>query len=87
MAMFPLKVRFKSEDLAYTRFHTFPPHDLNIVEGHSRKRFREAHLMLLHLKEEQDLSEFLELCSNDPDIVEVTEITIEEFKRSPSNSV
>jgi hypothetical protein len=87
MAMYPLRVRFRNADRAYALFGSFPPDDLDWIEGHSRKRDGDSQVMLLHVSSEARLQDFLELCRSHPDIVEVVPITEEEFCAAPSNAV
>ncbi len=87
MAMYPLRVRFRSVDRAYELFGWFPPDDVDWIEGHSRKRDGDSQVMLLHVASEARLQDFLALCRDHPDIVEVVPITEQEFWAAPSNAV
>lgn len=87
MPMFPLRVRFSSSDRAYRLFSSFPPQDVEWIEGYSRKRHGDSQVMLLHLSSEARLKDFYTLCKEHPDIVEVLPITEEDFRRAPSNAV
>src|SRR5947208_12243791 len=49
MPMFPLRIRFVDADHAYERFHSFPPADVDYIEGWSRKRDGDSQMILLHL--------------------------------------
>jgi hypothetical protein len=44
-------------------------------------------VLLLHLSSEARLQDFRALCSQHPDIVEVVNITEDEFWRTPSNAI
>jgi hypothetical protein len=87
MPIFPLRIRFRSPDRAYDLFHSFPPDDLDWIEGHSRKRDGDSQVMLLNLSSEARLQDFRRLCAEHPDIVEVVSITEDEFWRAPSNAI
>ena len=87
MPVYPLRVRFSSADRAYDLFSSFPPQDVDWIEGHSRKRHGDSQVMLLHLSSEPRLQDFYALCRQHPDIVEVAPITEEEFRRAPSNAI
>jgi hypothetical protein len=87
MAMYPLRVRFSSANRAYELFSSFPPQDVDWIEGHSRKRHGDSQVMLLHLSSECGLQDFFKLCNQHPDIVEVLPITQEEFESAPSNAI
>ena len=87
MPVFPLRVRFRNSDRAYDLLYSFPPDDVDWIEGHSRKRNGDSQVMLLHLSSEDRLQDFRALCGKHPDIVEVVSITEEEFWRAPSNSI
>ena len=85
--MYPLRVRFSSADRAYELFSSFPPQDLDWIEGHSRKRDGDSQVVLLHLSSEERLQDFFELCERHPEITEVVPITEDEFWRAPSNAI
>jgi hypothetical protein len=87
MAMFPLRVRFSSPQRARALFSSFPPQNLDWIEGHSRKRDGDSQVMLLHLGSDAKLEDFFELCEDYPDIIDVVPITEEEFWAAPSNAV
>ncbi len=75
--MFPLRIRFVDTDHAYERFHSFPPDDVDYIEGWSRKRDDDSQLILLHLANEAHLQDFLELCRQE------TSIAIRFWKKRP----
>jgi hypothetical protein len=87
MPMFPLKVRFNGAAGAYELFSSFPPKDVDWMEGHSRKRRGDSQVMLLHLSSAARLQDFYALCEQHPDIVEVLSIPEEEFRLAPSNPI
>src|ERR1043166_3077196 len=47
---------------AYERFHSFPPDDVDFIEGWSRKRDGDSQMILLHLATEAHMQDFLALC-------------------------
>jgi hypothetical protein len=81
-----LRIRFSSATRAYELFHSFPP-DLDYLEGCSAKRDGDCKVMRLYLSSPERLQDFLDLCAAHPDIVNVTQITEEEFWRAPSNAI
>jgi hypothetical protein len=85
--MFPLRIRFVNAEHAYERFHSFPPDDVDYIEGWSRKRDGDSQMILLHLASEAYMKEFLALCRQEGSIVEVTPITEDEFRRAKSNPI
>lgn len=87
MPTFPLRIRFVDDAHAYRQFHSFPPEGVDYIEGWSRKRDGDSQLILLHLARGARLQEFLALCRQEPGILEVTQISEEEFRRAPSNAV
>lgn len=87
MPMFPLRIRFVDADHAYERFHSFPPDDVDYIEGWSRKRDGDSQMILLHLANETQLQDFLELCRRENSIIEVVSITEDEFQRARSNAI
>ncbi len=87
MAMFPLRVRFADAERAHRLFDSFPPGDLEYIEGWSRKRDGDSQIMLLHLETEARLQDFITLCRSHPEVVEVVSISEDEFWRAPSNAV
>lgn len=87
MPVYTLRVRFSSADRAYELFSSFPPQDIDWIEGHSRKRDGDSQVMLLHLSSEDHLLDFLALCNRHREITEVVPITEEEFWRAPSNAI
>ena len=60
---------------AYERFHSFPPDDVDYIEGWSRKRDGDSQMILLHLATEAHMQDFLALCRQEGSIVDVTPIT------------
>ncbi len=87
MPVYPLRVRFKSADLAYELFYSFPPQDLDWIEGWSRKRDGDSQVILLRVSSEERLQDFLALCKKNRDITAVVQITEDEFWRAPSNAI
>jgi hypothetical protein len=87
MPMFPLGIQFVDADHACERFHSFPPDDLDYIEGWSRKRDGDSQMILLHLATEAHLQDFLALCRLEGSIVAVTPITEDEFRRAKSNAI
>ena len=90
MPTIPLRIRFANEDLAYERFHSFPPDDVHGIggfEGCSRKRDGDSQVILLRLTSEANLQDFLALCRKERGIVEVLPITEDEFWRAKSNAI
>jgi len=87
MPMFPLRIRFVDADHAYERFHSFPPDDVDYIEGWSRKRDGDSQMILLHLTSEARMQDFLALCRQDSSIMEVVPITEDEFQRAKSNAI
>ena len=85
--MFPLRIRFVDADHAYARFHSFPPGDVDYIEGWSRKRDGASQLLLLHLASEAHMQDFLALCRHESSIVEVAPITEDEFQKAKSNAM
>jgi hypothetical protein len=85
MATVPLRIRFASERVACEVFDSFPPEDLDYVEGWSRKRDGDCQVLLLHLADERFLEPFLALCRRTADVVEVMPIAEAEFWNAPSN--
>jgi hypothetical protein len=85
-SIIPLRIRFTSFMRAYETFHAFPP-DLDYIEGWSRKRDGDSQVILLRLSDPSRLQDFLELCTANPDIVEVKSITEAEFHHAPSNAI
>jgi hypothetical protein len=87
MPMFPLRIRFVDADHAYERFHSFPPGDVNYIEGWSRKRDGDSQMILLQLASEAHMQDFLALCRQESSIVEVVPITEDEFQKAKSNAI
>ena len=87
MPTFPLRIRFVDEDHAYERFHSFPPDDIDYIEGWSRKRDGDSQMILLDIASDKHMQDFLDLCRQDAHIVEVVPITEEEFQRAKSNAI
>ena len=85
--MFPLRIRFVDADHAYERFHSFPPDDVDYIEGWSRKRDGDSQMILLHLASEAHMQDFLALCRQEGSIVEVVPITEDDFRRAKSNAI
>ncbi len=83
----PLRIRFTSVMRAYETFHTFPPQDLDCLDGWSRKRDGDSQVILLRMCDPSRLQDFLDLCTANPDIREVTRITEDEFHKAPSNAI
>ena len=87
MPMFPLRIQFVDADHAYKLFHSFPPSDVDYIEGWSRKRDGDSQVILLHLASEAHMQEFLALCRQESSIVEVVPITEDDFQRAKSNAI
>jgi hypothetical protein len=83
----PLRVRFTSFMRAFELFHSFPPDDLDYLDVWCTKRDGDSKVMILQMADPSRLQDFLDLCTANPDIVEVTRITEDEFWRAPSNSI
>ena len=67
--------------------HSFPPDDVDYIEGWSRKRDGDSQIILLHLASEAHMQDFLALCRQEGSIVEVVSITEDEFQRAKSNAI
>jgi hypothetical protein len=87
MPMFPLRIRFVDAAHAYERFHSFPPGDVDYIEGWERKRDGDSQMILLALASEAHMQDFLALCQKEGSIVEVVPITEDEFRRAESNAI
>ncbi len=85
--MFPLQIRFTDGQHAYDLFGSFPPQDVDYIEGWERKRVGDSQVILLHLESAVNLDDFLSLCRRHPNVVEVIAITEDEFRRAPSNAI
>jgi hypothetical protein len=87
MPTYPLRVRFSSADVAYDRFHSFPPADVDWIESTSRKRDGDSQVMLLRVVSREHLQDFLELCKQHRDITDVVPISEDEYWRASSNAI
>jgi hypothetical protein len=87
MATFPLRIQFKNEDIAMDSFYSFPPGDLDFIEGWSRKRVGDSQLILLNVADESNLRRFFELCRANPEIIIVMPISEMEFEDARSEAV
>jgi hypothetical protein len=85
--MFALRIRFVDANHAYERFHSFPPGDLDYIEGWSRKRDGDSQLILLKLAGDAPIQDFLALCRQESSIVEVVPLSEDEFQRAKSNAI
>ena len=87
MTIVPLRIRFIDEQVASDVFETFPPDDLDYVEGWSRKRDGDSQVVLLRLSDERYLQAFIALCRQTSYVVDVTPITETEFWNAPSHAI
>ena len=83
----PLRILFSNEDVAYQEFHRFAPLELESVSGCSRKRDGASHVLLLELYDRSSLPVFLAACRQSPGVVDVVDITEQEFWTAPSNAI
>jgi hypothetical protein len=86
-SVFPLRIQFTSFTRAYETFYSFPPSDLDYIDGWSRKRDADSQVVLLRLSAPSRLQDFLDLCAANPDILAVRFITADEFHAAPSNAI
>jgi hypothetical protein len=87
MPQYPLRIRFKDIEHAYSLYHTFEPYSFDYVEGYSMKRDGPTHVMLLSVASDADLTRFTAACRSQSEVVDVLAITEEEFWDAPSNAV
>jgi len=86
MTIISLRIRFASVMRAYETFHSFPPDDMDYIDGWSRKRDGDSQV-ILHLTDESRIQEFIDLCATNADVLEVTRITKEGISRVMSQLV
>ena len=84
---YPICIQFRDEVTAHSRARDFKPYSYDYVEGYSMKRTGATHVLLLSVASESDLALFASACRADPDVVDIRNITEEDFWHAPSNSM
>lgn len=87
MPLFPLKIRFVDSKHAFERFDSISLDEADYVQGWSRKREGDSQLILLLLRDENRLEDFVALCRKEDSVVEVIPITEDEFHAGKSNAI
>ena len=75
----PLRVQCKSEESALQFFHSFPPDDIQCLQGWSTKRNGASQLFILYVTSEEHVDEFTRVCLAQPEVQNVSRISENEY--------
>jgi hypothetical protein len=87
MPDFSVRIIHIDEQKAYDVFHQFEPLELAGSGGGSRKRDGRTQVIILRGISQERFRQFREACLAHPSVVDVVEITEDEFWRAPSNAI
>ena len=86
---YPIRIQFRDDLTAHSIAvaDSFEPYSYDYVEGYSMKRDGATHVLLLSVASERDFALFASACRTHPAVVDIRQITEEEFWDAPSNSM